>query len=364
MKTNQNNTPKPLVLSQEVFKDRTFYVNGMRLYYSYFGVVPSVISLSKIHFQKALKWLQSNFSNEIVAKHTMDANSRRERKIVPLNYIYLLQNGIMIDIDSDDSVSFLFQDHLREEAEKMKDIVKKFNKRERITHNINFIIDEGRGLRCVELPNKKPELNLSLNYNDDMIVVHKHLVKKLNNEQDKGLVLLHGLPGTGKSTYIRYLIHQLKKRVIFMPSRLAASMDAPSMMSFLIDYRNSILIIEDAEELIRSREVSNDSGISCLLNLTDGVLGESLCIQVICTFNTKLKNIDSALLRKGRLIQAYEFGVLDVEKTKTLLVLLGENSDQAKQGMTLSDIYNIYESNQVSKKVNIHSIGFQFKSTG
>jgi ATP-dependent 26S proteasome regulatory subunit len=149
-----------------------------------------------------------------------------------------------------------------------------------------------------------------------------------------------------------------------MPSRLAASMDAPSMMSFLIDYRNSILIIEDAEELIRSREVSNDSGISCLLNLTDGVLGESLCIQVICTFNTKLKNIDSALLRKGRLIQAYEFGVLDVEKTKTLLVLLGENSDQAKQGMTLSDIYNIYESNQVSKKVNIHSIGFQFKSTG
>lgn len=358
----QKVTPKPIVLSQEVFKDRTFYVNGMRLYYSYFGIVPSVISLARINYQKVLKWLESHFCNQIVAKHTMDANSRRDRKIIPLNHIFLLDNGIMLDVDNDDSVAIIFQDDMRNEASKIRDLVKKFIRRQRITHNISFIIDEGRGLRCVELPNKKPDLDFKLHYNDDMLSVHQRLVKKLCNGNEKGLVLLHGMPGTGKSTYIRYLIHQLRKRVIFIPSRMAASMDAPAMMTFLIDYKNSVLVIEDAEELIRSRESSNDSGVSTLLNLTDGVLGESLCIQVICTFNTRLANIDSALLRKGRLIQAYEFGALSLEKTHRLLLQLGEDPTAITNGMTLADIYHLHENNQVVKKMNPVSIGFRLPS--
>lgn len=357
-------SPQPIVLSQEVFKDRTMYVNGMRLYYSYFGVVPSAISLTRIHYQKTLKWIQSHFSEQIVAQHTMDGNSRRDRKIVPLNYIFLLENNIMIDVDIDDSVAIIFQDDVREEAGKIRDLIKKFIRRERVTHNISFIIDEGRGLRCVELPNKKPNLDLKLHYNDDMGAVHKRLVSKLGKNEDKGLVLLHGTPGTGKSTYIRYLIHHLKKRVIFVPARMAAAMDAPSMMTFLIDYRNSVLVIEDAEDLIRSRETANDSGISTLLNLTDGVLGESLCIQVICTFNTRLANIDSALLRKGRLIQSYEFGALSLEKTRNLLKQLGEDPTAATMGMTLADIYHLHETNQLSKKLNPSAIGFRLQATG
>lgn len=354
--------PTPLVYSQEVFKDRTLYVNGMRLYYSYYGVVPSAISLSKINYKKALKWVRAYFADRIVALHTMDGNSRRNRKIVPLNHIFLLDNGIMIDVDIDDSVAIIFQDAMRDESEKIRDLVKKFVRRERVTHNISFIIDEGRGLRCVELPNKKPELDLKSHYNDEMLHVHSRLVKKLSKDEDKGLVLLHGTPGTGKSTYIRYLIHHLKKRVIFMPSKMASSMDAPSMMTFLIDYRNSILIIEDAEDLIRSRENAPAAGISTLLNLTDGVLGESLCIQVICTFNTRLANIDSALLRKGRLIQSYEFGALSLEKTRKLLVRLGENPSQATEGMTLADIYFLHESNQIAKSNDSGAIGFRLQA--
>jgi hypothetical protein len=353
--------PTPIVMSQEVFKDRTFYVNGMRLYYSYYGVVPSAISLSRINYPKVIGWVNSYFDGQIVAIHSMDGNSRRNRKVIPLNHIFLLENGIMIDVDGDDSVAIIFQDAMREEANNICKQVKRFVKRERITHDISFVIDEGRGFRCVELPNKKPDLDLKLHYNDDMFQVHKRLVKKLGDNNGKGLVLLHGIPGTGKSTYIRYLIHHLKKRVIFLPSRLAGSLDAPSMMTFLIDYRNSILIIEDAEELIQSRENSKDSGVSALLNLTDGVLGESLSIQVICTFNTKLANIDGALLRKGRLIQEYEFAALSIDKTRHLLEKLGESLESAATGMTLADIYHLHETNQVTKKTSLAPIGFRLQ---
>ena len=63
---------------------------------------------------------------------------------------------------------------------------------------------------------------------------------------------------------------------------------------------SKILIIEDAERVISDRE-SNGSpaGVSNILNLTDGILGDCLNIQVIATFNMKREKIDQALLRKG-----------------------------------------------------------------
>ena len=42
--------------------------------------------------------------------------------------------------------------------------------------------------------------------------------------------------------------------------------------------------------------------MSDLLNISDGLLADFLHVQVICTFNHPLSMVDSALLRKGRLI--------------------------------------------------------------
>ena len=87
------------------------------------------------------------------------------------------------------------------------------------------------------------------------------------------------------------------------------------MIKTLVQMEDSILVVEDAEELISIRDGNRSSNISWLLNLTDGLLGEALKIKVICTFNTPLKNIDEALLRKGRLIARYEFKELNIEKS-------------------------------------------------
>ena len=70
--------------------------------------------------------------------------------------------------------------------------------------------------------------------------------------------------------------------------------------------------------------------------------------QIIATFNCDLTKIDSALLRKGRLIANYEFGKLDIESSKILSEKLGYPGDQITEPMTLAEIYNQSENESTS----------------
>ena len=67
-----------------------------------------------------------------------------------------------------------------------------------------------------------------------------------------------------------------------------------------------------------SRNGSNrmNAGLVNILNISDGLLSDELCIKFICTFNAPLKDIDEALLRKGRLAARYEFKDLTTDKVK------------------------------------------------
>jgi ATP-dependent 26S proteasome regulatory subunit len=124
-----------------------------------------------------------------------------------------------------------------------------------------------------------------------------------------------------------------------------------------MDHRNSILIVEDAERVISDRESNGSSiGVSNILNLTDGILGDCLNIQIIATFNMKREKIDAALLRKGRLIAEHKFEKLSVENVNILLKHLGKNHEVHKE-MSLSDIYNIDEEFYKSDNQK-NSIGF------
>ena len=104
--------------------------------------------------------------------------------------------------------------------------------------------------------------------------------------------------------------------------------------------KDSILIIEDAETIIKSREDSDltTQAVANLLNLSDGLLGDSLHQPIIATFNCELSSIDPALLRKGRLIAQHEFSKLSVEKAQKLSDDLGFKTNIIEP-MTLADIY-------------------------
>jgi hypothetical protein len=153
------------------------------------------------------------------------------------------------------------------------------------------------------------------------------------------------------TTYIRHLLRKLKEinkdnNVLYFPPTMVGSITDPNFINFISEWvidskGRNYLLIEDAEPLLESRDASRNIGITNLLNLTDGLLNDILNVQIIATFNTKLSNIDSALLRPERLMARKEFEVLSIEKGKILASKIDINPDLITKKMTLADIYSL-----------------------
>lgn len=227
-------------------------------------------------------------------------------------------------------------------------------------NNINLIVGTpGEGYTLREFSTKLPskEIDLELNYGKEFVKKHETIIERLNQQNGSGLVVLNGKPGTGKTTYIKFLTTQIDKRIIFVPPSMAESLTGPNLLPFLMENKNSILIIEDAEKVIGCRESSEtNNSVSNILNMTDGILGDCLSLQVIATLNTPREKIDKALLRKGRLIAEHEFKELPEENVKRLFEKLKVKKDVTKP-LTLTEIYNHDEDDQITEPKKY--IGFQ-----
>ena len=224
--------------------------------------------------------------------------------------------------------------------------------------NINLVKSDMGHLDIEQYDLPIPPIDLELNYGDEFVKIHNTIVKKLNEENGKGIILLHGDPGTGKTSYIKYLTSLIgEKDILFIPPSMAEMLSEPTIIPFLMEHKNSILIIEDAERVIGDREGnSSPAGVSNILNLTDGILGDCLSIQIVATFNMRREKIDKALLRKGRLIAEHKFEKLTIEETNKLLKHLDKNQISLEP-MCLADIYNIdVELHKTSDKTS--KIGF------
>lgn len=190
-------------------------------------------------------------------------------------------------------------------------------------------------------------VDLELNYGKKFVEIHEEIISSLSNKLS-GLYLFYGDPGTGKSSYIKYLLNSVTNRkIVYVPINLIDSLISPDFLPLLISNRNLILVIEDAEKALLSREenTGNSSIVSAILNLTDSFIGNALNVSIIATFNTKKDNIDKALLRKGRLKLSHEFKKLEISEAQKLIDSLNFEY-VVKEPMSLAEIYYLYEDNQ------------------
>ena len=214
----------------------------------------------------------------------------------------------------------------------------------RITDDSNkyyVIISSPNGYRLQSAVIKDIDVNIKMNYGKDFVKKSDNMLKQLT-EKKSGILLLFGESGSGKTTFIRYLINKIanKKTIIYVPSYMMSSLASPDFIAFMRSNKDSILILEDAEAVLckRGNIGTDDQAVSNILNMTDGVLNDLLKLQIIATFNSNRKDIDSALLRSGRLIDEHHFTKLSKVDAEALASSLGKVTEY-KNGATLADIY-------------------------
>jgi len=335
----------------------------MNLFIAHFNKIPNCIFQDYIRCNKAIKWFEEKYNKEIKDFYYYKKIYRFEVNLdkLPNEIYYFMCDDLILHFDRlFAKVTYLFKITDIKKIEEIFLGIEKFKvKRLKTKPNVSLLIQEHDDFKTKNFEISKPKLKIEDNYNDDFLEIHKIIYKKLQKHNEKGLVLLHGKPGTGKTSYVRYLISLLNKEVIFLNTDIASNLINTRFLPFLIENQNSIFVIEDAENIIIKRGNTDNSNVSGLLNITDGLLSDCLNIQIICTFNTNLSTIDSALLRKGRLIAKYEFKELEVIKAQALSKKLGF-SENFLTPVTLTEIYN--QTEKIINSTNENSIGFKISN--
>jgi hypothetical protein len=184
---------------------------------------------------------------------------------------------------------------------------------------------------------------------------HQEYEEKLKSKK-KGLSILEGTPGTGKTSYLRHLIGRLREthRFYFIPPASMGMLSNSKFIGFWAGQKKRYpekklaVILEDADAVLMIRGSDNRDEVSALLNLSDGMLGDFLSLHIICTINCKVSDIDQALLRPGRLICLKRFERLNSEQALKLANHIGKSLPE-KRDYSLAEVFSGEEQACVSR---------------
>lgn len=363
--------------------DATDCLNPSRIFLTKFNTFPNILGLNPTQEKrKCLKGITFNFNVDELINHLLKLgydvevnrvedinengeiyNKRLVAVISSINALIYSREEILVDNTHNERTSDFIEVYYsnKEDINDLLNIIWNNCYTEidtSIKTNLFAIKQIQSGFQLIPKIIKPVNINIDTNYNNDFKKCDEIINNFLKRENDHGLVILNGTMGTGKTYYIRHLIQNNPDINFILGTRnIAENLAEPNFINFLSENSNSVLILEDCENIVKKRSLNEGSAITNLLNIGDGLLSDSLNIKIIITFNTDIKNIDTALQRKGRLKYQYTFDKLSLDKTKKMFNHIGyEVPEDLTDGLTLAEIYNYYEENNYEDEIS--KIGF------
>ena len=164
---------------------------------------------------------------------------------------------------------------------------------------------------------------------------------------NKAVLIFIGEPGTGKTSLIRnisarYTDSSSQSDGIFYTAS-AQALNSDALFQKFIGSNSRLMVLEDIDMHLSSRQDGNEFMYK-LLSTSDGFIKSPIEDKkiIISTNLSNIRDIDEALIRKGRCYGVVSFRKLDYNESVNLLTILGHKTDWLEEGKkyTLAELYN------------------------
>jgi hypothetical protein len=190
------------------------------------------------------------------------------------------------------------------------------------------------------IPLEIDDSNLAYYYEDSILSSFENLKQKIDNRA-KGISIIYGPRGVGKTHMITSLCRRLSKNCYFIPINMCESVFTnPEFRKFFYENTNSVFVMDDSEIVVsKSIYDRSTSLINSIIQIVDGMESNLFNSHIILCVNSKnLSDIDDSIVGSNNIMDIINVTHLSKEKTKNLLDKIGKVSDPNQDGMRLIDI--------------------------